>query len=183
LLLLGSLAAMLCLRCRSIRFGSLEQWVVADTATAHKRDFCVLHATRESFQDSLTQGCHLCIMISGLLGLEEEGEDSICEALGAFLVLEKAKWPAIFKHIIVRSGGLGGGILRIIDPVPGSSVSSLLQELGRGEAHDTHYRHTTRVDRYDLQILTRECGHNRLVSNSTIRCCRIPMATLKSEAG
>ncbi len=106
---------MLCRRCDSIHF---SPWSGGSELLFAGFVFAVLHKTRASFLQSLSAGCHLCIMIRGQLG-SSEVDDRTCELLGADVVLRRRSANTSRLTSVTVISKLGSGLLDIIDPLPG----------------------------------------------------------------
>ena len=123
----SSTMAMLCARCRAISFqAKTPESLRIASGPPNQGDFVfyALHETKESFLDSISAGCHLCIMINGQLGTHS-APDKACDWLNAWVVLRRLATSRNSRSVSVLSN-LGGCVLNIIDPIQGLPIYHLL---------------------------------------------------------
>lgn len=112
---------MLCDQCQGIQFRRLS--AAPNALSSIIVNTAILHPTSDSFRNSITQGCHFCILVRAQLGATEV-DNTTLDSPGAYVTLrlriligDEDLEPSWSLTIVSR---LGNAVLREIDEVPGS---------------------------------------------------------------
>ncbi|KAK5993835.1 hypothetical protein PT974_07272 [Cladobotryum mycophilum] len=108
---------MPCEACAAIHFRPLKSHDFRQPQLFH-----VLHRNRQSFNKSLSEGCHLCLLISSQLD-EYESDSDICDTLQAYIVLLRSGNVTNTTRVgdirsIRVASRLGTAVLDVIQPLP-----------------------------------------------------------------